>query len=644
MDSHLQMVIHDPARLAALQQCALLDTPAEEVFDQLTRLASQILRAPIVLISLVDAERQFFKSAVGLAEPWASRRETPLSHSFCQQAIASGQALVIADARHHLLVSANPAIADFGWVAYLGVPLVTPEGAALGTLCVMDHQPRDWTETDLNILRVLAGAVMNEFQLRAYKREVARLTEEHATWKTLVEHSADVIGTASVTGEVISLNPAGRHRVGLERVTEARALMLTDLLADEDAPIFRALVLPAARRHGQWEGELRFKSRRTGELILLHSRVWVVRASTSGVPSRLALVAHDVTERQQTESALRETRTRLTHGLSELAEQSRAMAQLHEASLTLQACHTFAEAWAASARLFGQLFPAEAGALYWLDDSRHLAERMAQWGQTPPAAAAFVPEACAALRQGHTQLLSDAAARACHHLDHPPSPASLCLPMLAQGETFGLIHLRGSTPEAFTDAKVQLARTAADSVTLALANLRLRETLRQQSIRDALTGVFNRRYMEESLEREISRAARAGQTLGIIMLDLDHFKRVNDTFGHEAGDEVLRRLGQLLESHVRTSDIVCRYGGEEFILILPEAPLAVTCQRAEQVCQRIKLLTIQHQGQALGPITLSAGLAMFPQHGASGAAVMQAADAALYRAKHAGRDRVVVAD
>jgi diguanylate cyclase (GGDEF)-like protein len=316
---------------------------------------------------------------------------------------------------------------------------------------------------------------------------------------------------------------------------------------------------------------------------------------------------------------------------------------LNEASLTLQACHTLDEAWAAAARLFGQLFRGESGALYWLDTSHRLAERVAQWGQSPPAAAAFAPEACAALKQGRTQLMSGATSRVCRHLDNPPPPASLCLPMLAHGETLGVIHLRGATPDAFTETKSQLARAAADGVTLALANLRLREVLRQQSIRDPLTGVFNRRYMEESLEREISRAARAGHSLGILMLDLDHFKRLNDTFGHDVGDEVLRRVGQFLQHHVRASDIVCRYGGEEFTLILPEATLEVTRQRAEQLRERIKTLAIQHQGQALSPLTLSAGVAMFPQHGASGAAVVQAADAALYRAKNEGRDRVVAA-
>jgi len=183
----------------------------------------------------------------------------------------------------------------------------------------------------------------------------------------------------------------------------------------------------------------------------------------------------------------------------------------------------------------------------------------------------------------------------------------------------------------------------ADSVALALANLKLRETLRHQSIRDPLTGLFNRRYMEETLERETRRVARAQRPLGIIMLDVDHFKLFNDTFGHDAGDSLLREFGNFLRAHVRGEDVACRYGGEEFTLILPEASLEVTRQRAEHLRGDIKHLHAQYHDQPLGAVALSLGVAVFPDHGSTGEAVLKAADAALYRAKREGRDRVVVA-
>jgi diguanylate cyclase (GGDEF)-like protein len=178
---------------------------------------------------------------------------------------------------------------------------------------------------------------------------------------------------------------------------------------------------------------------------------------------------------------------------------------------------------------------------------------------------------------------------------------------------------------------------------LALANLRLRESLRNQSIRDPLTGLFNRRYMQESLEREIHRANRDQSPIGVVMIDLDHFKNFNDTFGHPAGDALLRALAHLLQSHVRGEDIACRYGGEEFALILPHTSLDVTWQRAELLREKFKHLQPLHDGQVLGSITLSVGVAVYPAHGANGEAVLQAADSALYRAKHSGRDRAVTA-
>ena len=184
--------------------------------------------------------------------------------------------------------------------------------------------------------------------------------------------------------------------------------------------------------------------------------------------------------------------------------------------------------------------------------------------------------------------------------------------------------------------------TVAEDMALALANLRLRETLRSQAIRDPLTGLFNRRYLEETMERELNRVKRQGISLGVIMMDLDHFKEYNDTFGHSAGDELLSALGILLKSQIRGEDIACRYGGEEFLLILPGASLEVALERAESLRQAVKEMHQHHQG--LKPTTLSLGVAVYPDHGDTGLQLIQAADAALYRAKQAGRDRVMAAE
>jgi diguanylate cyclase (GGDEF)-like protein len=189
----------------------------------------------------------------------------------------------------------------------------------------------------------------------------------------------------------------------------------------------------------------------------------------------------------------------------------------------------------------------------------------------------------------------------------------------------------------------KLSMTFIEHVAPALANMNLREKLHNLSIRDPLTGLYNRRFMEETLEREILQAERNQHPLGVVMLDLDHFKQFNDNFGHQAGDLLLREVGALLQSQIRGGDIACRYGGEEFILILPNAPLENILQRLDALRLAIKKIDVKHGSQPRVIVTVSAGLAMFPEHGDTSENLLSAADRALYCAKAGGRDRVMVA-
>lgn len=351
---------------------------------------------------------------------------------------------------------------------------------------------------------------------------------------------------------------------------------------------------------------------------------------------------------------------------AELDQHNRQMLLLNQMNAKLQACHTPQEAYALVPPLLQQLFPDEAGALYWMNASHTLVERVASWRLGLSGDRVWRPEACSALRHGSVHVVDVTSgggfpppadpAQFCGHVEPPYPPASLCVPLLAQEEELGLLHLRSlfpvmtseeftppAAPPPMTLAKQQLAQTVADSLAWALANLHLQATLREHALRDALTGLFNRRYLEATLEREFKRVTRGLRPLGLIMLDLDNFKRLNDTFGHLAGDAVLKALGALLLSRVRGEDIACRYGGEEFALVMPEAPLDVTRARAEQLRESIQQLVISYEGRALGPITVSVGVAAFPEHGRTREVVLRAADQALYRAKAEGRDRVVVA-
>lgn len=176
---------------------------------------------------------------------------------------------------------------------------------------------------------------------------------------------------------------------------------------------------------------------------------------------------------------------------------------------------------------------------------------------------------------------------------------------------------------------------------------RLRESearLREESIRDPMTNLFNRRYLTETLDRELRRADREEKPLGLIMIDIDHFKIFNDSLGHAAGDELLKEFGKLLKKNLRESDIACRFGGEEFVLVLPGAPANVTFQRAEEMREKVNHLQVMYEGQFLQSVTISSGVAMFPAHANSSMELIKAADSALYQAKAEGRNRVHLAD
>jgi diguanylate cyclase (GGDEF)-like protein len=206
--------------------------------------------------------------------------------------------------------------------------------------------------------------------------------------------------------------------------------------------------------------------------------------------------------------------------------------------------------------------------------------------------------------------------------------------MTAQGNVLGVVSVRGKSYDELSTAFVE-------QIALALASLKLREILRSQSIRDPLTGLFNRRFMEESLVRELKKSTRNGRPLGAILIDVDHFKEFNDAFGHDVGDAVLKEVGAFLLSNTRGSDIACRYGGEEFAVIMPEASLNITLDRAGQLQQKIKLLDFRRCGIGSKTITISLGVAAVPDHGSTIASLLKVADTALYKAKADGRDRVV---
>ncbi|MGB7602733.1 MAG: diguanylate cyclase [Candidatus Sulfotelmatobacter sp.] len=330
--------------------------------------------------------------------------------------------------------------------------------------------------------------------------------------------------------------------------------------------------------------------------------------------------------------------------MSELQKRSERATMLAKMGELLQSCISRDEVFAAALGYAPKIFPTARGAVALLDTARSHAEVLGSWSECLLPMREFEPTECWALRTGHPHLVmaGDSTAPCAHAAGVKNS--YLCIPILAQGETLGILHLQATDAVPQLDpAELSFKTTFAGQVGLSIANIRLREALRMQSVRDALTGLYNRRYLEEVLDREIRRAGRAGQSMGILMLDLDHFKRFNDTYGHDAGDAVLRETAAFLLKNVRAEDFVCRYGGEEFVVILPTADVGGSTTRAERLRSKMRELSIMHQGKSLGMVTFSIGVAAFPVHGMSPKELMAAADGALYEAKRGGRDQVAVA-
>ena len=369
----------------------------------------------------------------------------------------------------------------------------------------------------------------------------------------------------------------------------------------------------------------------------------------------VVVVARDITARRQAELALQESNRQLHVSVEELERRNRENLALGKLGDMLEMCKSAEEAKDVLAQFVDKLFPATSGNLYLLNFGNDLLEAVASWGEAGLAGDPVIGrDDCWALRRGQLHVVEDKNSKvSCQHLIAAPKGAYLCAPIMGQGEVLGMLHVQygavdAREPEAVRkrqfESQQAWALTVSEHIALALANLRLRDTLRAQAVHDSLTGLYNRRDLERALEREVLRASRNRRTVGVIMLDLDHFKAFNDRYGHEAGDALLRVLGDYLVTHVRAEDIACRYGGEEFVVILPEASLEMSRSRAQELWKGVQGLHVNFHGELLRGVTASLGVAAFPGHGKTTSELLRAADAAMYGAKRQGRDRVEIAE
>lgn len=352
----------------------------------------------------------------------------------------------------------------------------------------------------------------------------------------------------------------------------------------------------------------------------------------------------DAKRRQQVSKLAQQTNERLEQSVKALEDRAHESGLLTSARDELQLCVNVEQLYQSAANSFSRLLPGSSGCICMMNNSRQMVEMVSSWGQV--ALEDFSPpESCCGLRSGHSRWRQPGLSEIhCMHFDGDPPERYLCQPIVAHGNTLGILFVQCEDDEI-----VQSVNLRIDGVTqllqitgMAVATQNLRTKLENQSIRDPLTGLFNRHFMQISLERELSRAERRGQMLAVFMLDVDHFKRFNDTHGHAAGDTALKAISDIFSSRIRAEDIACRYGGEEFTIMLPDMNLAGAMERAEGIRRSVTNLHVPLGKEMVGEFSISIGVAFYPDDGETADLLLRRADLALYRAKRDGRNQVVL--
>jgi diguanylate cyclase (GGDEF)-like protein/PAS domain S-box-containing protein len=473
------------------------------------------------------------------------------------------------------------------------------------------------------------------------------LKESEQKFRTIFDKASDGMFVMDLEArKFLMCNAMCSQMLGYEK-EEFLNLEISDIHPPDDLPLIFEEIAKFMKGEEGVRHDLRFR-RKDGSfffsdlspsLITLDGRKFIL------------VVYNDITDRKKIEEEKRQANKKLTVLVKKLEDQNNQNSILSEMREMLQACSKMQEVPPIIKEFIEKLFPNSEGALFMMSPSRSDLESVARWGDFPEDVNdnVFAPDACWALRRGRIYTVENVSVGAlCPHLKHPPSTAYMCLPLIAKSDVLGLLHLRSrqstqiqSEQNVISDLK-DVAVILSEYLSLSLANIQLNERLERQSIRDPLTGLFNRLFMVESLEREIRRAERKQTQVGIIMTDIDHFKQFNDKCGHAAGDKVLAQLGTFFKARIRGADIACRYGGEEFVFFLPESSAENTFKRADQMREEAKNLEVHHGGELLATVTLSMGISTYPDQGSNAEDLLRVADAALYRAKQEGRDRVIV--
>ena len=471
--------------------------------------------------------------------------------------------------------------------------------------------------------------------------------EEQLSYQAyLLENISEAVVASDQQYRLTAWNAAAENMYGWKASEVLGKLGLGFTQTEYPGGVDQIKMLAQIAAQDYWRGEAT-QARKDGSRFPVEISTYVLRDARGEITGYISL-NRDITDRkrdqQRIAEALEYNRTlnqELEASVRSLEQSKHDSDLLRQASDMLQMCGTTEEAYTVISQFIQALFPGTAGGVMIVNRARQSVEARVMWGKALASEVLYTIDTCWCLRRGQVYQVNTAnQSLLCQHLNPNFAGFYLEVPMAAAGELLGMLHIEWPRAELPAQGKLELAQILAEHIALSLSNIRLRESLQEQSVRDALTGVFNRRYFEETLARELPRAARRGSPVGLIILDVDFFKRINDTFGHAAGDTVLIALSSLLQSNVRSEDLVCRIGGDEFVIILPEASRKIALQRAEAIRSAAAALRLAVGTRTLDEISLSMGVAIFPEQANSSEEFLRQADQALYRAKAAGRNRV----
>jgi diguanylate cyclase (GGDEF)-like protein/PAS domain S-box-containing protein len=511
-------------------------------------------------------------------------------------------------------------------------------------------EPDFLTKVGLLMLTVSGTGLIVGAAVTERHRMAKQLSERTNFLNSLIENNPLGIVVHNREGRVQLCNEAFANLFLYSR-EEIVGYILDPLISQPD-DTGQANVLTTRATSGNSVHETVNRRRKDGKTLDLD--LYTVTISLDGQTDGAYAIYKDISEQVKAAALARDHSESLNRLVNELQLRTAQMTLLNEMGDLLQCSATTGEAHAVVGQIARRLFLASTGgALFVFKSSRNLLEVVTSWGTSDISDQAFAPDACWGLRRGQPYWSEHPGGVViCSHLKNPVPASYLCVPLVAQGDTLGVLHIQydliknntGTEDfETLQESQKRLAVAVGGRVALSLASLLLRETLRDQSIRDPLTGLFNRRFMEDALGRELQRAKRRTHSLVVVFLDLDHFKRFNDIHGHDAGDTVLRSMAGLFQQHFRGEDVVCRYGGEEFAFILPESTAKNAAKRVEELRQVAKRHKINYKEQVLDAVTFSVGIAAYPENALTGEELLQTADTCLYESKANGRDCVTIA-